>query len=110
MLKLPLQLDKPEYFFRPTQLIQRLRQHLIHKTPSGEFEKIRLPWGVDIRVRPTETIGSSICRLGVYDLTVSEVIWRLLEPGEQAVDVGANIGYMTSLMAARVGKTGNVTS
>jgi FkbM family methyltransferase len=109
MLKLPLKLDKPEYFFRPTQLIQRLKQHLI-QAPSGEFEKIRLPWGVDIRVRPSETIGSSIWRMGIYDLTVSEVIWRLLEQGEQAVDVGANIGYMTSLMAARVRKTGNVTS
>ncbi len=44
----------------------------------------------------------------MYDLTVSEAIWRLLDPGAYAVDVGANIGHMTSVMAARVGVTGRV--
>jgi FkbM family methyltransferase len=32
----------------------------------------------------------------------------MLEPGEQALDVGANIGQMTSLMWRRVGRTGRV--
>jgi FkbM family methyltransferase len=53
-------------------------------------------------------IGVTLWLNGVFDLTVSEVLWRLLEPGEVAVDAGANIGYMTSLLAARAGVRGRV--
>jgi len=39
---------------------------------------------------------------------MSEVVWRLLSEGELALDIGANIGYVTSLMATRVGTGGRV--
>jgi FkbM family methyltransferase len=39
---------------------------------------------------------------------VSETLFRLLDPGDVAVDVGAHVGYMTSLMAVRVGSGGSV--
>jgi len=39
--------------------------------------------------------------LGVIDLPVTEVIWRLIDSGDVALDIGANIGYMTSVMVAR---------
>jgi FkbM family methyltransferase len=39
---------------------------------------------------------------------VTEAISRLLDRGEVAVDAGANIGYMTSPMALRVGPPGLV--
>lgn len=48
--------------------------------------------------------------MGVYDLCVTEALWRLIDPGETAIDVGANIGYMTSVMAKRVQETGKVFS
>ncbi|MGD0484518.1 MAG: FkbM family methyltransferase [Gemmatimonadales bacterium] len=44
----------------------------------------------------------------MYDLSVSEALWRLLDLGDTAIDAGANIGYMTSLMARRIGPTGHV--
>ena len=47
---------------------------------------------------------------GIYDLIVTEILWRLINKGEIAVDVGANIGYMTSLMAAKVASSGKVYS
>jgi FkbM family methyltransferase len=47
---------------------------------------------------------------GIYDLTTSETIWRLLDEEEVALDVGAHIGYMTSLMAIRCGPGGQVFS
>ena len=71
-------------------------------------EEVELPWGLPLRVRPAEVIGRAIWTTGVYDLAVSEVLWRLSDPGETAVDAGANIGYMTSLLAARVGPSGVV--
>lgn len=100
--------QKPEYIFRPSQIFRRLAYE--RATDPNEFREILLPWGLLIRVRPYDIIGSNICRLGLYDLCVSEVIWRLLDPGELALDVGANIGHMTSVMASRVGGNGRVVA
>ena len=69
-----------------------------------------LPWGVQIEVDLTDTIGGAIYKQGIFDIGVSECAWRLLRPGDHVVDAGANIGYMTSLFAARVGKEGKVHS
>jgi FkbM family methyltransferase len=67
-----------------------------------------MPWGWDIEVHTNEDLGKSILYLGVYDLVVSETIWRLAEAGETALDIGANVGYMTALLAKRVGRSGQV--
>jgi FkbM family methyltransferase len=40
--------------------------------------------------------------LGIIDLSVTESIWRLLKPTSTFLDVGANIGYMTSVAIARL--------
>jgi FkbM family methyltransferase len=46
--------------------------------------------------------------LGFHDLALTEVLLRLIGAGEVTVDIGANIGYVTSLMASRVGSNGKV--
>lgn len=84
-------LSKPHYVYRPAQVVRRLRG----------TSRVRLPWGLSISFDPGEAVGSSISRTGVYDLPVTEAIYRLLDPGEVAVDAGAHIGYMTSVMVAR---------
>ena len=81
----------------------------IGKRPA-EIEKVKLPWGAPIRVRTAENVGSEIYYYGVFDRIVPETIWRLLDPGEIAVDVGANVGQNTSLMALRLGGAGQVTA
>jgi FkbM family methyltransferase len=67
-----------------------------------------LPWGCEIKVDPRKAIGRSIAQTGIYELATSELLWRLLQPGDQALDIGANIGYMTGLMGMRVGRAGKV--
>jgi FkbM family methyltransferase len=69
---------------------------------------VSLPWGAQIEVNARESIGRELLRQNIFDIAVSETAWRLLKPGDLAVDVGANIGYMTSLFAARVGPSGRV--
>lgn len=96
-------LDKPEYFFRPAQVLKRLA--FKQNAPAASVE---LPWGLPIWVQPADSIGRSLCTQGVYDLALTEVIWRLLDPAEAAVDAGANIGYVTGLMAVRAGRRGTV--
>jgi FkbM family methyltransferase len=67
---------------------------------------VTTPWGLPLEADSRETIGRALVRFGIYDLAVSEALWRLIEPGTQVVDVGANIGYMTSVMAVRSGPEG----
>ncbi|MFP2928202.1 FkbM family methyltransferase [Pyxidicoccus sp. 3LG] len=106
--RLAQRLNKPEYFFRPSQLLKRLsRPRWMNGTTERELP---LPWGLELRVHPRETIGLSVLHLGIYDLVVTETLFRLIDPGEHVADVGANLGYMSSLMASRVGGAGRVVS
>jgi FkbM family methyltransferase len=99
----------PEYLYRPTQILRRFKRAL-RKGPLPEFEIVELPWGSRIRVRPAEVIGSNIYCYGLFDITVTEAVCRLLEEGEVGLDIGANIGQMTNLMRHRVGARGKVIS
>jgi FkbM family methyltransferase len=100
-------LNKPEYLLRPHQVLARIR--FAFSRPE-EVVDVRLPWGLVIGVRPDEEIGRAVCTYGLYDLVTSETIVRLLDPGETALDIGANLGYMTGLMAWRSGPRGRVHS
>ncbi len=91
---------KPEYFCQPKIALQRLIP--VQTVINDEFIIKTLPWGLNIRVRPEEEHGKILSTLGVIDLIVTETLWRLTESGDLAIDVGANIGYMTSVLAARV--------
>ncbi len=49
-----------------------------------------------------------INRYGYYEKGGTEAVQRLLRPGDTAVDVGANMGYYTMMMASLVGPGGRV--
>lgn len=98
---------KAEYLFRPSQVLRRLAYAF--KSRSG-FTNAMLPWGSDIRIHWSDAIGRGIALTGVYDLLATEALWRLVEPGDCVVDVGANIGYMTSIMVKRTGHRGKVVA
>jgi FkbM family methyltransferase len=69
---------------------------------------VLVPWGDWLWVDTQDMIGSAIARLGVHELAVTETIYRLVGPGDTAIDVGANLGYYTSLLTHRVGPAGMV--
>jgi len=75
---------------------------------QGAGREVRLPWGLNIALDPADTVSKAIFRQGIYDLVTTEVLWRLASDGDCIVDVGANIGYMTSLFAIRAGAQGSV--
>lgn len=107
-MQLPNYLNRPEYIFRPFQIYRRLLRSSNKET--NKVENILLPWGVTIKICPSsnEVVGRSLWLMGIYDLVVTEVLWRLIESNETAIDVGASLGYMTNIMAKKVGKTGKV--
>jgi FkbM family methyltransferase len=101
-MRLPSRLDKPWYLRRPWQLARRFR------LPRSGIADVQTPWGAVLRVRINDNIGQSIAYLGVFDLVVTETLSRLVDPGDIAIDVGANIGYTASLLSKRAGKRGEV--
>ncbi len=55
-------------------------------------------------------IGRSILTTGLYDLAVSEALFRLISLRDTVVDAGANVGYMTVLAGVAAGPGGKVLS
>lgn len=99
---------KPWFVYRPRRLARRVGQLLI-APPTGPTA-VTLPWGATLTVNPGETVGRAVWTTGVYDIAVSEALFRLVPFGGRAIDAGANVGYMTSLLAAKVGPPGRVES
>jgi FkbM family methyltransferase len=61
-----------------------------------------------IKVNPHEAVGFDIASQGLYEIGVTETLWRLTAPGDLAIDAGANIGYTASIFGIRVGPGGKV--
>jgi FkbM family methyltransferase len=97
---------KPCYVFAPHVLSRRICALLLRPQPGTA--RVKLPWGAVLEVNTRESIGHEILTQNIFDIAVSETAWRLLGAGDTAIDVGANIGYMTSLFASRVGVSGHV--
>lgn len=99
-------LIKPEYLFRPNQLVHRLT----HKIPDNQTLELTLPWNSRFELKSNDDIGRSIYHLGFYELSLSELIWRAIEKTDSFIDVGTNIGYFTSLALANTNFSGPVIS
>jgi FkbM family methyltransferase len=103
--------DKPQYVFHPTRLFRRL-MHVVRPsaTTVEDVAVTTLPWGLPLGVNPGESIGFTILTARVFDPCVTEALHRLIDPGDLVVDVGANVGYLSSLAAARAGADGRVVA
>jgi FkbM family methyltransferase len=88
---------KPWFVFRPSQVIRRLTFR-----PTSTYRRLPVAWGGHLLALDDEHIGRSLGTIGIYDLAVSELLFRLVHPGDLVVDAGANIGYM-SVLAATAG-------
>jgi FkbM family methyltransferase len=103
--------NRPYYWFRPGQLLARLWPDGASDAPGGAAAPrlVRTAWGSRLYCWP-DSLGLAVARTGVYDLPVAETLARLTDPGETAVDAGANVGLMTNLLAHAVGRRGRVVS
>jgi FkbM family methyltransferase len=101
-----LRIATPPYLFQPLQVAKRLRLEYLWR--SRREACIALPWGLPIKIDPHEAGGYNLASQGLHELGVTETLWRLTEPGDLAIDAGANIGYMASVLSIRVGPKGRV--
>jgi FkbM family methyltransferase len=98
--------NRPYYWYRPSQLALRARSSA---EQNGAPRLARAAWGSELYCFP-DPLGKAVARTGVYDLIVAETLARLADPGETALDAGANIGLMSNLLAHAVGARGRVVS
>jgi FkbM family methyltransferase len=101
-----LRITTPPYVFQPLQILKRLRLEFLWRSRRAAF--VTLPWGLPIKIDPQESVGHNIASQGLYELGVTETLWRLTESGDLAVDAGANIGYMASILSVQAGPKGKV--
>ena len=99
---------KPCYLFAPGNLLRRL--WLAIRPVRNGIRVVSLLWGGQLEVDLADSVGREIFTQRIFDISVSECAGRLINPGDHVVDAGANIGYMSTLFAAMVGKSGRVDS
>jgi FkbM family methyltransferase len=93
---------RPEYIYQPAKLIRRLFSKGL---AQGGEEIVELPWKMSMEVDSSEIVGFGIAHTGIFEIPVVEAIFRLVDPSETVLDVGANIGYMTAAaLSAGAGK------
>jgi FkbM family methyltransferase len=102
------QIAKPWYVWRPWQLVRRAS--VVIKPPRSGYTALPAAWGISVIADPAKMIGRSLFTTGIYDIAVSEVLARLIAPGDTVVDAGANVGYMTLLSSVAAGPSGRVLS
>jgi hypothetical protein len=98
-------LKKPEYYLTPKFFFKRL---FLFKKRG--FKIVSSFWNSFLLVNVSESIGCSIYKFGLYELPVTELLCQIVRKGDKVIDVGANIGYATSLFSYLVGFDGFVYS
>jgi FkbM family methyltransferase len=86
--------NRPEYIYQPQKLFRRV---FGKRLDEGGEVIVELPWDLLMEVDSSEIIGCGISRTGIFEMPVVEAIFRLVDPCDTVLDVGANIGYMTAV-------------
>jgi FkbM family methyltransferase len=101
---------RPEYFFQPKYIFKKFFKNSRNNVEVTMHKKFKSVLGFELIAPSSDPIGLSLESYGVYDLAVTETIERIATKGDMVMDIGANIGYTTSLLAKKVGATGKVFS
>jgi FkbM family methyltransferase len=64
--------------------------------------------GIVIQVQPAAAVGWNVAFFGTYEPELREIFRAVLPIGGIALDIGANVGWHTLLMARLVGENGRV--
>ncbi len=71
---------------------------------------VRIHDGRRFLVDLTSKMQEGVFFIGEFETVLTEIMSRLISPGDTCIDVGANFGWYTSLMALHAGPDGEVHS
>lgn len=105
-MNLITKLIKPYFIYHPEYIFKSFFYKLgFYKKGWSRTKTI---FGGEIYCDNSEAIGRAIFKNGIYELPVSELLWRLLPKGGSFIDVGANIGYFSCLAANKIKGQGHI--
>jgi FkbM family methyltransferase len=84
-----------------------LRQIRAHGASIGRAT-VSTHFGFKMELHLHDWVDQYIYASGTYEETTARTMAALLRPGDTCIDVGANVGFFTLLMATSVGPTGAV--
>jgi FkbM family methyltransferase len=87
-------------------LLEVLIKPLMPSPPSGFVATV--PGGARVRLHYREDVGLATLLGGGWERAELEYASSLAKPGTAALDVGANVGVHTAVLASAVGSTGRV--
>ena len=64
-------LRKPQYIFRPAQIVRRMLQELQQRQRKPI---VQLPWGLQIEIDPADTVGDALAGQSLYDIVTTVVL------------------------------------
>src|SRR6516164_8715814 len=82
---------------------------LLNKTYHDQVELVRLPRFSLFASNEDLAVGRHVVG-GAYEPKIAEVFNRHVKPGMSVIDIGANIGYLTMLLASLVESSGLVVA
>lgn len=87
---------------------QRDNSKAVSESCSAALQSVELATGFVLLVKPGDCISQLLLRDGVFEPAGTDLVTRLLRPGDVCVDAGCHVGYYTCLFAHLVGPTGYV--
>lgn len=66
--------------------------------------------GFDLLVDPSDYLSVLLIRDGVFEAPETDLVTRILRPGDICIDAGCHVGYYSCLLAKLVGEKGRVYS
>jgi FkbM family methyltransferase len=104
--RLPMPVKRGLYRFRP--LAGLLRRSLNRAAPHGFTPVVVAAGGLQGLSLSLNLQEEKDYWLGTYEPDLQAAVAELVAPGMLVYDVGANIGYISLLLARRVGETGHI--
>lgn len=74
----------------------------------GSVTTAALPLGIQLTVPQDAGLGLFLASTGKYEPLETKIVLDLVKPGMTVYDLGANIGYYTTLLGKAVGKKGRI--
>lgn len=75
---------------------------------ASHLQLFRTHVGFDLLLDPADYIGVLLGRNGIFEAPETDLVTRLVRPGDTCIDAGCQVGYYSCLFAKSAGETGRV--
>jgi FkbM family methyltransferase len=92
-------------FSDPSGFLKKMKPY-VFRAKSGLIKINGINFDIDLELDP----AMRIMYFGCYQYEITDILERFLRKGDTFVDIGANIGYISTFALGLVGQSGNVHS